>query len=166
MQFHAIPCNTIHHHAIPCNTMQYHAIPWMLNNCWRSVPLPCGQYMAIFMIVDKAIFYIILCSSNLESAQMICTMWWWGYSSIRVSHAGRRSACWVRSDGTDWKTQLPPHIQPLLSYFTLTFWNRLTPSGNTPRNLVFGRSAEQNTKCGWQKVAEVVKGSSHVNVYC
>ena len=48
MQFHAIPCNTIHHHAIPCNTMQYHAIPWMLNNCWRSVPLPCGQYMAIF----------------------------------------------------------------------------------------------------------------------
>ena len=114
-------------------------------------------------------FYIVVslvCSCNLESAQMICTMWWWGYSSIRVSHAGRRSACWVRSDGTDWKTQLPPHIQPLLSYFTLTFWNRLTPSGNTPRNLVFGRSAEQNTKCGWQKVAEVVKGSSHVNVYC
>ena len=120
------------------------------------------------MIVDKAIStlkFSLVCSCNLESAQMICTMWWWGYSSIRVSHAGRRSACWVRSDGTDWKTQLPPHIQPLLSYFTLTFWNRLKPSGNTPRNLVFGRSAEQNTKCGWQKVAEVMKGSSHVSIY-
>ena len=23
----------------------------MLNNCWRSVPLPCGQYMAIFIII-------------------------------------------------------------------------------------------------------------------
>ena len=50
MQFHAIHYNTIQHHALPCNTMQYHAIPCMLNNCWRSVPLPCGQYMAIFII--------------------------------------------------------------------------------------------------------------------
>ena len=33
---------------IPCNTMQYHAIPCIIINCWRSVPLPCGQYMAIF----------------------------------------------------------------------------------------------------------------------
>ena len=36
------------YHAIPCNTMQNHAISCMLSNCWRSVPLPCGQYMAIF----------------------------------------------------------------------------------------------------------------------
>ena len=36
------------YHAIPCNTMQYHAIPCIINNCWRSVPLPCGQYKAIF----------------------------------------------------------------------------------------------------------------------
>ena len=28
--------------------MQYNAIPCIINNCWRSVPLPCGQYMAIF----------------------------------------------------------------------------------------------------------------------
>ena len=58
MRYHAIPCNTIQYHAIPFNTMQYyaiqcitkqyHAIPFIINNCWRSVPLPCGQYMAIF----------------------------------------------------------------------------------------------------------------------
>jgi hypothetical protein len=36
------------YHAIPCNTMQYHAIPWNINNCWRSVPLPCGQYNGHF----------------------------------------------------------------------------------------------------------------------
>ena len=70
------------------------------------------------------------------------TMWYWwylcdlvqcvvlvilvrGYSSIRVSHAGRRSACWVRSDETDWKTQLPPHMGQLLSYFTLTFLTKV-----------------------------------------
>ena len=48
MHYHAIPCNTKQYHAIPCNTMQYNAIPCIINNCWRSVPLPCGQYMAIF----------------------------------------------------------------------------------------------------------------------
>ena len=47
MQYHAIPCNTLQYHAIPCNTMQYYSIPFIINNCWRSVPLPCGQYMAI-----------------------------------------------------------------------------------------------------------------------
>ena len=36
------------YHAIPCNTMQYHAIPCIINNSWRSVPLPCGQYNGHF----------------------------------------------------------------------------------------------------------------------
>ena len=31
-----------------CYIMQYHAIPWNINNCWRSVPLPCGQYNGHF----------------------------------------------------------------------------------------------------------------------
>ena len=48
MQNHAIPCNTMQYNAIPCNTMQYHAIPCIINNCWRSVPLPCGQYNGHF----------------------------------------------------------------------------------------------------------------------
>ena len=48
MQYHAIPCNTMQCYARQCNTMQYHAIPCIINNCWRSVPLPCGQYKAIF----------------------------------------------------------------------------------------------------------------------
>ena len=50
MQYHAIPCNTMQYNAIPCN----HAIPCIINNCWRSVPLPSGQYMAIF-ICDRGI---------------------------------------------------------------------------------------------------------------
>ena len=37
------------YHAIPCNTMQYNAIPCIINNCWRSVPLPCGQYNGHFL---------------------------------------------------------------------------------------------------------------------
>ena len=50
MQYHATPCNTMQYQAIQCNTMQYHAIPYIIYNCWRSVPLPCGQYMAIFIL--------------------------------------------------------------------------------------------------------------------
>ena len=49
MQYHAIPCNTMLYHAILCNTMQYHAIPCIINNCWRSVPLLCGQYNGHFL---------------------------------------------------------------------------------------------------------------------
>ena len=71
MQYHAIPCNTMHYNAIPCNTMQYnaipcntmqyhsilcntmqylqyHAIPCIINYCWRSIPLPCWQYNGHF----------------------------------------------------------------------------------------------------------------------
>ena len=54
MQYHAIPCNTMQYHEIPCNTMQYHAIPCLINNYWRSVPLPCGQYIAIFVLEKSA----------------------------------------------------------------------------------------------------------------
>ena len=54
VQYHAIPCNTMKYHVIPCITMQYHAIPCMPNNCWRSVPLPCGQYMAIFSSIRSS----------------------------------------------------------------------------------------------------------------
>ena len=49
MLYHAIPCNSMQYYAILCNTMQYHAIACMLNTCWRSVPLPCGQYKAILI---------------------------------------------------------------------------------------------------------------------
>ena len=48
MQYHAIPCTTMQYHAIGCKSMQYHAIPCIINNCLMSVPLPCGQYKAIF----------------------------------------------------------------------------------------------------------------------
>ena len=36
------------YYAIACNNMQYHAITYIIKYCWRSVPLPCGQYKAIF----------------------------------------------------------------------------------------------------------------------
>ena len=35
--------------------MQYHAIPCNINNCWRSVPLPCGQYNGHFWITIQKI---------------------------------------------------------------------------------------------------------------
>ena len=66
MQYHAIPCNTMQYYAIQCNPMQYHAIPWIINKCWRSVPLPCGQYNGHFFIrcchssLDDLVFVIIL----------------------------------------------------------------------------------------------------------
>ena len=50
MQYHALPCNTMQYNAIPCNTVKHNAIPCININCWRSVPLPCGQYNAIFII--------------------------------------------------------------------------------------------------------------------
>ena len=40
------------YHATPCNTLQYPAIPCIINYCWRSVPLPCGQYKAIFFCLQ------------------------------------------------------------------------------------------------------------------
>ena len=48
MKYGAILCNTVQYHVIPCNTIQYHAIPCIIDNCWRSVPLPCGQYNGHF----------------------------------------------------------------------------------------------------------------------
>ena len=51
MQYNAMHCNAMYYRAVPCNTMQYHAIPCLIYTCWRSVPLPCGQYKAIFSSV-------------------------------------------------------------------------------------------------------------------
>ena len=76
MQYHAIPCNTMQYHAIPSNTMQFHAIlcnsmqypaiPCIINNCWRSVPLPWGQYMAIFYYHFAQIIQIIISKRRAE----------------------------------------------------------------------------------------------------
>ena len=77
MQYHAIPCNTMQYHAIPCNTMQYHAIPCIINNCWRSVPLPCGQYNGHFyntmLTMPGEYIYtsIIFQTSNID----VCWVW-------------------------------------------------------------------------------------------
>ena len=64
MQYHAIPCNTMQNHAIPCNTMQYNAIPCntmqYINNCLRSVPLPCGQYNGNFLSIPNPSTHILL----------------------------------------------------------------------------------------------------------
>ena len=75
MQYHAIPCNTMQYHAIPCNTMQYHAIPWNINNCWRSVPLPCGQYNGHFffnsMLLWKMKFLLLICKYEYQLANSL-----------------------------------------------------------------------------------------------
>ena len=57
MQYHAIPCNTMQYHAILYNIMQYHAIPCIINNCWRSVPLPCWQCNGHVYIIYNIIIF-------------------------------------------------------------------------------------------------------------
>ena len=57
MQYHAIPCITMQYHASQCNTMQFHAISCNTMRhykCCRSVPVPCGQYKAIFSSVRSS----------------------------------------------------------------------------------------------------------------
>ena len=69
------------YHAIPCNTMQYQAIPCMLNNCWRSVPLPCWQYMAIFLLWSLQLnkeFWIWLWISEIEYKIFLFLSWEFG----------------------------------------------------------------------------------------
>ena len=68
MQYLAIPCNIMQYHAILCDTMQYHAIPCYIYNCWRSVPLPCGQYNGHF-------FYEITTESGLSCHPTILPSW-------------------------------------------------------------------------------------------
>ena len=67
IQYHVVPCNTVQYHAVQCNTMQYHAISWIINNCWRSVPLPCGQYNGHFYPqtdISSGIFFSFNDTSN------------------------------------------------------------------------------------------------------
>ena len=71
------------YHAIPCNTMQYHAITWNINNCWRSVPLPCGQYNGHFYHNS----YLYLQAANTRftfglSAQIHLTFWRRGWNMV------------------------------------------------------------------------------------
>ena len=47
-------------HAIPCNTMQCHAMPCIINNSWRSVPLPCGQYNGHFSSSSSSFLFLYL----------------------------------------------------------------------------------------------------------
>ena len=46
MQYHAIPCNTMHYHAIPCIKMQYHAIQCNTMQC-HAITCNTMQYHAI-----------------------------------------------------------------------------------------------------------------------
>ena len=82
MKYHAIPCNTMQYPAIPCNNMQYHAIPWTINNCWRSVPLPCGQYHGHFFqkinwrqTTFEIVTFLYSCESISQSSSGIGTFW-------------------------------------------------------------------------------------------
>ena len=88
MQYHAIPYNTMQYYAIPCNAMQYSGILWhtlaypgilwhtlacsgifwhyqcIINNCWRSVPLPSGQYNGHFShihaLIQALTFHVVM----------------------------------------------------------------------------------------------------------
>ena len=76
MQYLAIPCITKQYNAIQCNTIQHHAVPCIINNCWRSVPLPCGQYKAIFDFLASTFVQLITIPSlyshwNQKSPQIL-----------------------------------------------------------------------------------------------
>ena len=78
MQYHAKSCNTMQYHVAPCNTMQYPALPCIIDNCWRSVKLPCGQYKAIFIFVFMSMFFVYM---------FVCVHYWrpppWGVCAQR-----------------------------------------------------------------------------------
>ena len=90
--------------------MQYHAIPcrlcrmcwiWRLVKCWRSVSLPCGQYMAIFSTAR--------CSSSRNSLRGIThspithsTFWWRCYLQLwwyffYIIHPSIKNTIWKSS---------------------------------------------------------------------
>ena len=72
--------------------MQYHEIPCIINNCWRSVPLPCGQYKAIFDIEQLCI------GENRSALERDRSMWEGGHFLI--------SSC----DGLVLVAPLPAHL--------------------------------------------------------
>ena len=51
--------------------MQYHAIPGIIYNCWRSVPLPCGQYKAIFIKMFVQNFVMIVVRAAVKIVKIV-----------------------------------------------------------------------------------------------
>ena len=55
LAYSGILWHTLAYSGILWHTLAYSGILWhnqcIINNCWRSVPLPCGQYMAIFFFI-------------------------------------------------------------------------------------------------------------------
>ena len=49
--------------------MLYHAIPCIINNCWRSVPLPCGQYNGHFL--QMIVWFVSHCVLPFTSWQTV-----------------------------------------------------------------------------------------------
>ena len=117
MQYYEIPCNAMQHSGILWHTLAYSCILWhtlaysgilwhtlacscilwhnqcIINNCWRSVPLPCGHYMAIFnckaseegcigkKIAKSGILHLYILNAlhlriNLDSAEHFCCIHW------------------------------------------------------------------------------------------
>ena len=116
MHYHALPCNTMQYNAIPCNTLQYYAIPCIINNCWGSVPLPCGQYMAIFIKPPKQsrdYFTFLLYKISLSTAVITQTYNLWRSNPSRSSAqetSSRRPSCRERGSC---RSELPPRPPPL-----------------------------------------------------
>ena len=83
MQYHAKPCNTMQYYAIPCNIMQYRAIPCIINNCWRSVPLPCGQYNGHFY---EMCGYFEAIWERIQN---------WKKENMSFFHMNTQTSCWI-----------------------------------------------------------------------
>ena len=91
MQYHALPCNTVKYHAIQCkyhtiqcNTMHYHAIPCIINNCWRSVPLPCGQFNGHFFLYQTMTEWRKRQTRGFHRHVTWLQWWWWSMVMVTM----------------------------------------------------------------------------------
>ena len=89
------------------NTMQYHAIPCIINNCWRSVPLPCGRYMAIFKIDSRR--YLSRDLFKLFPGQLVSWTW-------RTSPWTSRDAHWGSDHVRSIKSKIARHLKTNYDY--------------------------------------------------
>ena len=99
----AIPCNSMQYLAIQFNTLQCHAIPCIINNCWRSLPLPCRHYKAIFYFYSHAFTFDL----SLSTKEDFNTCYFLFPTSISTtSTSTSMSSCWRRQRSWSWTLRL------------------------------------------------------------
>ena len=62
------------HHGIPCNTMTWDELTW--HDYLRSIPLPCGQHMAIYKSVVCTVKEESLIKIQADLRHVLCMIAW------------------------------------------------------------------------------------------